>query len=87
MLGQPKPADAVTLIEARHMFEGEGKTIRATQGGGFNPTVDIPRYVKLWEAGLLNLDGIITDMVPLSRVNDGLATVRAGAAGRILITL
>jgi len=32
---------AVSILNARHMFEGEGKTIKATQGGGFRPELDI----------------------------------------------
>jgi len=87
MVGQPKPGEAVSMTNARHMFEGEGKTIKATQGGGFRPELDIPRYVRMWKAGVLNIDGIITARLPLRQLNKGLDMVRAGKASRVLIDM
>lgn len=87
MVGQPKPGATVKMTCAAHMFEGEGKTIKATQGGGFNPSRDIPRYVSLWRAGLLDTSGIITKRMPLAKINDALDLVRAGQASRILIDM
>jgi S-(hydroxymethyl)glutathione dehydrogenase / alcohol dehydrogenase len=85
MVGQPGPKQGVMLHEAAHMFEGAGKTIKATQGGAFNPSLDIPRYVGLWRSGQLKLDGIITHRLPLSEINDGIELVKNGQAGRIII--
>jgi S-(hydroxymethyl)glutathione dehydrogenase / alcohol dehydrogenase len=82
MVGQPRPNSSVKLPD---MFEGEGKTIKATQGGMFNPARDVPRYVRLHQAGLLNLDGIISHRVVLSDINQGIQLVRDGLAGRVLI--
>ena len=31
------------------MFDGTGKSVRATQGGRTNPDEDIPRYIGLAE--------------------------------------
>ena len=87
MVGQPKPGADVVMEGARHMFDGEGKTIKATQGGAFNPTNDIPRYVDMWETGRLKLDGLITHRLPLTEINEGLELVRAGMAGRVLIEM
>ena len=87
MVGQPRPGESVALLNARHLFDGEGKSIRATQGGQFRPDVDIPRYVELWRSGLLNLDGLITHRLPLAKINDGIELVRAGEAGRVLIEM
>lgn len=83
MVGQP--SGNVTIPRAIRMFEGEGKTIKATQGGMFRPTTDIPRYVRLYQAGLLNLDGIISHRLPLADINVGIDLVRNGQAGRVLI--
>ena len=85
MIGQPKPGESVSMTSARHMFVGEGKTIKATQGGGFNPTTMIPRYIALYESGRLNLDGIITHRFKLSDINKGIDLVKQGQAGRVLI--
>lgn len=87
MVGQPKPGRAVELHAARHFFDGEGKTLLATQGGGHNPARDIPRYVRLWQSGALKLHGIITHRVPLARINDALELVKNGEAGRIIVDI
>lgn len=83
MVGQPR--GNVTIERAVHMFEGEGKTIKATQGGMFKPSQDIPRYVKLHQAGLLNLDGIVSHRVSLDEINKGIDLVRSGHAGRVMV--
>lgn len=83
MVGQPR--GDVILQNAKHMFEGTGQTIKATQGGMFQPTRDIPRYIRAYQAGLLNLNGIISHRLPLSRINEGIQLVRDGLAGRVLI--
>ena len=86
MVGQPKPEDSVEITNARHLFEGNGKSIRATQGGGFMPHLDIPRYVKLYTAGILDIGRIITHHFHLHSINRALELVKEGNAGRILIT-
>ena len=87
MVGQPRPNADVIMQKANHMFQGEGKTIKATQGGQFNPTKDIPRYVDLWESGRLKLAGLITHRLRLEDVNEGIELVRSGSAGRVLLEM
>lgn len=87
MVGQPKPNSDVIMANARHMFDGEGKTIKATQGGKFNPTKDIPRYIDLYRTGRLKLAGLITHRIALEEINAGLELVRQGEAGRVLIEM
>jgi len=86
-VGQPKPGADVILYGARHLFDGEGKTLKATQGGGFNPEKDIPRYVAMWKSGHLKIDGIVTHRFPLDRVNEALDAVRSGQAGRAMLLM
>jgi len=85
MVGQP--VGTITIKSGVLLFGGEGKTIKATQGGGFRPHLDIPRYVAAWRAGVINLDGIITHRIPLSQIEKGIELVRQGNAGRVLIEL
>lgn len=87
MVGQPRPGADVLMRNAKHMFDGEGKSIRATQGGCFNPTRDIPRYIQLFQTGQLKLEQLITHRIPLECINEGLDLVRAGQAGRVLIEM
>lgn len=86
MVGHPsKENDTLELVSSNHMFGGSGKTIKASQGGQTNPQVDIPRYVKLFSAGLLNIDDLITNRYYLSQINDAIDTLRTGKSGRIII--
>lgn len=87
-LGQTKPSESFRVMAAVNMFHGDqGRRIMWTQGGGFRPSIDIPRYVNLWRAGLLDLESIISHRFPLADVNRGIDLVRAGQAGRILIQM
>ena len=85
LVGQPKPSENIELINAHHLFGGQGKTIKATQGGEFSPSKDIPRYVKLHKAGILKIDDIITHHMKLDQINEAINLVRSGRAGRIMI--
>lgn len=85
MVGQPKPGTSLIMDNAKHMFDGTGKSVCATQGGGFQPDRDIPKYVAMHKAGLLNLDGIVSERLPLAEINRGLNLVRQGQASRVMI--
>lgn len=85
LIGQPKAA--LEIPAEADLFAGEGKSIKATQGGGFQPDRDLPRWLKLWRQGKLVVDGIVTHRVPLEQINDALDLVRAGGAGRVLLTM
>ncbi len=85
MIGQPPPGDPICIAAARHMFDGEGKTIKATQGGGFRPDLDIERYLRV--SSQLFVHGLVTHRFPLERINEALDLVRAGEAGRVMIDM
>jgi S-(hydroxymethyl)glutathione dehydrogenase/alcohol dehydrogenase len=87
MVGQPGPKQGIMLHGARHLFDGTGKVIKATQGGAFQPSLHIPRYVGLWKSGQLKLDGVISHRLPLAQINDGIELVKNGLAGRVLLEM
>jgi S-(hydroxymethyl)glutathione dehydrogenase/alcohol dehydrogenase len=87
LVGQPKPGADLILYGARHLFDGEGKTIKATQGGGFVPDRDIPRYVNMWRSRHLKIDGIITHRYPFAQINEALELVKSGNAGRVMLEM
>jgi len=87
LVGQPKPGSDVSIPTANKMFDGSGKTIKATQGGKTNPTEDIPRYIKLHKAGLLDITKIITHRFELNQINDAFSLLKSGHAGRIMINI
>lgn len=79
------PVGDVVIRNADHLFEGDGKTIKATQGGGFRPQDDIPRYVRMSQSKELSHIGIISKTIKLHEINEGFELVRQGQASRILI--
>ena len=54
------------------------KNLVGTVFGSCNPRVDIPRFARLYEAGLLRLDEMITRRYRLDEVNDGYRDQRNG---------
>lgn len=88
LIGQPLSPDIgkVPLNDLWHLFEGEGKTVKASQGGGFNPTQDIPRYVKLWRSGALSdYPKLISHRMPLDQINEGITLMRQGKTARVML--
>ncbi|MEK9180202.1 MAG: alcohol dehydrogenase catalytic domain-containing protein [Patescibacteria group bacterium] len=78
----------IEIKDANNLFgTSEGKTIKATQGGRFSPSKDIPRYIKLFEDGSLDIDNLITHRTTLDHINEAIELMRAGKASRILIDL
>ena len=64
-----------------------GKTILGSDGGDTNPTIDIPRYLRLYKAGRLNIRNLITHVVRLRDINSVLDDIRAGRVGRAIIEM
>lgn len=87
LVGQPKPNQSISIPNANSLFGGNGKIIKATQGGRTSPNEDIARYVKLNKAGLLNIRHIITHEYTLGEINTAVDVLRSGKAGRIMIRM
>jgi 2-desacetyl-2-hydroxyethyl bacteriochlorophyllide A dehydrogenase len=87
LVGQPKPGQEVIIPNASKLFDGSGKLIKATQGGMTSPTEDIPRYINLYKAGLLNINKIITHTFNINDINKAIEVLKSGKAGRIIINI
>ncbi|TSD03478.1 MAG: Zinc-containing alcohol dehydrogenase superfamily protein [Parcubacteria group bacterium Athens0714_16] len=87
LVGQLKPGESIELKNANHLFDGSGKSIKATQGGQFSPSEDIKRYISLHKAGILKIDNIISHKMKLEQINDAIDLVKKGQAGRIIINM
>jgi S-(hydroxymethyl)glutathione dehydrogenase/alcohol dehydrogenase len=48
--------------------------------------VDFERVLRLWRAGRLDLEGMVSRRLDLAEVNDALAVMRRGEAIRQVIT-
>jgi S-(hydroxymethyl)glutathione dehydrogenase/alcohol dehydrogenase len=78
------PSEKVTIYTLPIHFN---KVLTGSHGGDAVPQVDIPRLLRLIEAGRLSFDGIITHEFPLDEINTALDVVRSGTAGRVVLTL
>jgi S-(hydroxymethyl)glutathione dehydrogenase / alcohol dehydrogenase len=78
------PSEKVTIYTLPIHFN---KVLTGSHGGDARPHIDIPRIIRLIEAGRLSFDGIITHEYPLDEINTALDVVRSGAAGRVLLNI
>lgn len=87
LIAQPKPGESIEIKNAHHLFGGEGKMLKATQGGKFSPSTQIRQYINLYNAGLLNIDNLITHRITLDEINQAVELLKTGEAGRIIINM
>src|SRR5215471_2303580 len=78
------PSEKVSIYTLPIHFN---KVLTGSHGGGSQPHIDIPRIIRLHREGRISFDGLITHEFPLDRINEALAVVRSGTAGRVLINL
>ncbi|MGO9684887.1 MAG: zinc-binding dehydrogenase [Beijerinckiaceae bacterium] len=76
------PSEKVTIYTLPIHFN---KVLTGSHGGDAVPQVDIPRLIRLNQAGRLSFDGIITHEFPLDEINVALDLVRSGTAGRVVL--
>jgi S-(hydroxymethyl)glutathione dehydrogenase / alcohol dehydrogenase len=83
MVGSP-PAGATIPIDGRALF-AERRLLGCT-GGSNIPARDIPRIVDLYQRGLLDLDRLVTQRLPLAEFATAFADAEAGLVARSVIT-
>jgi S-(hydroxymethyl)glutathione dehydrogenase/alcohol dehydrogenase len=76
------PTEKVTINTLPIHFN---KILTGSHGGDALPHIDIPRIIRLNQAGRLSLDGIITHEFSLAEINAALDVMRQGTAGRVLL--
>ncbi len=62
-----------------------GKKLQGALMGANRFPVDIPRLVDFYLRGLLDLDSIVAETIPLSAINDGFDKMKSGATARSVI--
>ncbi len=62
-----------------------GKKLQGAIMGGNRFPVDIPRLVDFYIRGMLDLDSIIAERIPLSGINDGFEKMKKGDSARSVI--
>jgi S-(hydroxymethyl)glutathione dehydrogenase/alcohol dehydrogenase len=62
-----------------------GKKLQGALMGGNRFPVDIPRLVDFYLRGLLDLDSIVAETIPLARINEGFERMKRGDSARSVI--
>lgn len=84
-VGVPRKGNNISVYSLPLHF---GKQITGSHGGETNPSEDIPRYLRMLDAGKLVLDPLLTHELPLAEINDAIGMMRSGEmAGRCCIRL
>jgi Zn-dependent alcohol dehydrogenase len=84
MVGSP-PQGEPLRIEPGLLFQS--RRLMGTQGGDASPLRDLPMLAEQYAQGRLDLDGLVSERVPLDRVNEAVDHVRQGAVARSVIIL
>ena len=83
LVGVPKKGNNISIYSLPLHFN---KVLTGSHGGNSEPDLEIPRYIRLMDAGKMNLDGLITHEFELDQINEALDLFRSGEGGRILIS-
>ncbi|MFI6483975.1 alcohol dehydrogenase catalytic domain-containing protein [Nonomuraea sp. NPDC050663] len=82
MVGSP-PRGQNLEIDPSLLFAS--RRLMGTQGGDASPLRDLPMLAAQYMAGRLDLDGLITERVPLEDINAAVERVRQGSVARSVI--
>lgn len=69
------------------LFGTMGKKLCGCLLGSSNSLFEIPRLVRLWQSGQLNLEDMITARRPLAEINEGFADLKSGNGIRTVIEI
>ena len=78
------PTEKVTIYTLPIHFN---KVLTGSHGGDCRPHIDIPRVIRLNQAGRMSFDGLISHEFSLLEINDAIAAMRGGEAGRVLVNI
>ena len=84
LVGVPTKGDNISIPSLPLHFS---KVLTGSHGGDSEPDKDIPRFIRLMNAGRLNFDGLITHEFPLDSINEAMQIFRSGEAGRIVLNM
>lgn len=83
VVGAGNRSDQVTFSMAE-LFLDNKRILTSFYGGG-DPRTDFARLIRLWRAGRLDLEGMVSARMPVERVDEALDLMRSGAAIRTVL--
>jgi S-(hydroxymethyl)glutathione dehydrogenase/alcohol dehydrogenase len=85
LVGVPRKGRNINIFSLPLHFD---KRISGSHGGEAVPHLDIPRYTKLLDAGLIQLKPLITEYFKLDEINTAIQRMRSGElSGRCLVKM
>jgi Zn-dependent alcohol dehydrogenase len=85
IVGAPPLGDTLA-IEPVIMLLTE-KKLRGTLLGSSNSPFEVPRLIRLWQSGRLDLEGMVTAVRPLAEVNDAVDDLQHGRGIRTVMRI
>jgi Zn-dependent alcohol dehydrogenase len=85
-VGAAPMEDAITVAPAA-LFTLSEKKLLGCALGSCNSVREVPRFLALWRAGRLDLEGLITARRPLAEVNQAMDDLRASRGIRTVLQL
>ncbi len=82
-VGLPHPDEDLSIKAVS--LVADGKTLMGSYMGSSIPARDIPRYIKLWRAGRLPVEKLLTSVGPLEEINESLDNLASGKAIRQVV--
>lgn len=82
-VGLPNPDEDLSIKAVS--LVADGKTLMGSYMGSAIPARDIPRYIKLWRAGRLPIEKLLTSVGPLEEINESMDKLASGEAIRQVI--
>ncbi|MCM3023240.1 zinc-dependent alcohol dehydrogenase family protein [Heyndrickxia ginsengihumi] len=62
------------------------KVLKGSYLGSCVPSRDIPRFIELYKQGRLPVDKLLSDVIPLEKINEGFDRLTNGEVNRIVVT-
>ena len=85
LVGVPSEGSKAKIFTLPLHFD---KVLTGSHGGESNPSIDIPNYFDLYNAGKLELKQLITNHYSLENINDAINDMCLGKnSGRCIITM
>jgi S-(hydroxymethyl)glutathione dehydrogenase/alcohol dehydrogenase len=84
MVGSP-PEGSKISVDGRALFSD--RRVLGCLGGGNIPARDIPRLMQLYQQGRLDLEKLVSQRLPLERVNEAFDALREGELARTVIEI
>ena len=81
------PAPTATFALPAVNLVAEEKTIRGSYLGSCVPSRDIPRFIRMYQRGILPVDKLLSEIMPLTSINAGFDKLRQGNLLRGVVTM